>query len=40
MAQVFVRAPGFADIERSVQIDGGDFRFVTAAMTRLEPAAA
>ena len=40
VAKVFVRAPGFADIERAVQIFGGDFRFVTAAITRLEPVAA
>ena len=39
VAQVFLRAPGIADIERSIPVAGGDFRFAIAAMARLEPAA-
>jgi hypothetical protein len=36
-ASVFVRRPGFADIERPVSLDHPDLRFVAAAITALEP---
>lgn len=35
-ASVFVRAPGFADIERDVDLAHADLRFVAAAITRLD----
>jgi hypothetical protein len=37
-ASVFLRAPGFADIERTVDIARADLHFVSAAITRLDPA--
>ena len=36
LAVVYQRVPGFAEIERDVPLKGGDFRFVAAAIARLE----
>ena len=36
VASVFVRRPGFADIERDVDLAHADLRFVAAAITRLD----
>jgi hypothetical protein len=37
IASVFVRRPGFADIERPMNLEHADLRFVAAAITALEP---
>ncbi len=36
-ASVFIRKPGFADIERTVNSSHADLRFIAAAITLLEP---
>ena len=36
-ASVFLRRPGFSDIERSVELENPDFRFIAAAITQLDP---
>ena len=38
MASAFLRRPGFSDIERSIDLNSPDFRFVAAAITQLDPA--
>ena len=40
VADVFQRVPGFVDIERRVPLVGGDFRFVAAAIAKLDPVSA